>query len=85
MRPDYGCRVHDLLFSPNNPGTRGRLVHAVEEAIESWEDRVRELDVRVVEGGEGAEKVELEIRYRTYLGQERESLRYSASLGNFED
>jgi phage baseplate assembly protein W len=40
MRPDYGCHLHRLLFSPNDETTAGLAIHYVREAIERWEPRV---------------------------------------------
>ena len=40
MRPDYGCHLHRLLFSPNDETTAGLAIHYVRDAIERWEPRV---------------------------------------------
>ncbi|MCG5501136.1 GPW/gp25 family protein [Ectothiorhodospira lacustris] len=39
MRPDYGCRLHRLVFAPNDTGTAGLAIHYVGEAIRRWEPR----------------------------------------------
>lgn len=41
MRPDYGCDLHRLLFSPNDATTAGLAVHYVRQAIERFEPRVQ--------------------------------------------
>jgi phage baseplate assembly protein W len=40
MRPEYGCHLHRLLFSPNDETTAGLAIHYVRDAIERWEPRV---------------------------------------------
>ena len=32
MRPSFGCRLHELVFAPNNAQTRARAQRYVEEA-----------------------------------------------------
>src|SRR5262245_22180582 len=48
MRPDYGCDLHRLVFSPNDDTTAGLAIHYVRQAIERWEPRVEvtRLDAR---------------------------------------
>jgi phage baseplate assembly protein W len=40
MRPQFGCRIWDLLFEPVNANTLGRMEQAVRDAIAQWEPRV---------------------------------------------
>src|SRR5262249_16352614 len=40
MRPDYGCDLHRLVFSPNDDTTAGLAIHYVRRAVERWEPRV---------------------------------------------
>ena len=45
MRPDFGCRIHELVFAPVTGETLGLAKHYVEEALGWWEPRI---DVREV-------------------------------------
>ena len=45
MRPEYGCRLHRLIFAPNDDTTAGLAIHFVREAIRRWEPRVDILDL----------------------------------------
>jgi phage baseplate assembly protein W len=45
-RPDFGCRIHDLMFDPNNGITAGRAVYYCEEALYKYEPRIRKLEVQ---------------------------------------
>ena len=47
MRPDFGCAIHDLVFSVNNSTTTGMVAQRVRDALTRWEPRVDLLDVRV--------------------------------------
>ena len=48
MHPDYGCQLHRLMFEPNDKTTAGLAVHYVRQALETWEKRIRilQLDAR---------------------------------------
>jgi phage baseplate assembly protein W len=45
MRPEYGCDLHRLVFSPNDDTTAGLAIHFVRQAVERWEPRVEILRV----------------------------------------
>jgi phage baseplate assembly protein W len=53
MRPEFGCRIHDLVFGPANASTAGAIAYEVRSALERWEPRIDVVDVRV--GFEAAE------------------------------
>jgi Phage baseplate assembly protein W len=40
MRPDFGCRLNDMVFSSNNLGTATLIQTYVEEALLNWEPRI---------------------------------------------
>ena len=45
MRPDFGCRIHDLVFAPANVTTCTRASLAVKESLVVWEPRVKGIQV----------------------------------------
>lgn len=47
MLPRFGCGIHDVVFAPNNPATRGSLAHNIRDALTKWEPRIDVLDVRI--------------------------------------
>jgi hypothetical protein len=47
MRPEYGCGIHDFVFSPSNATTAGRVAYEVRRSLERWEPRIAVDDVRV--------------------------------------
>ena len=47
MLPGFGCRIHELLFAPNNPATRTRAVEHVRRALVDFEPRIDVLEISV--------------------------------------
>ncbi len=40
MRTTFGCRIHELVFAPNNAETASQAVRYVTEALGMWEPRI---------------------------------------------
>jgi len=40
MLPEFGCRVHEMLFAPNTPSTSQQISEYVEQALNNWEPRI---------------------------------------------
>jgi phage baseplate assembly protein W len=53
MRPDFGCGIHDLVFSTISRITIGLFESRVREAITKWEPRVDILKLDISTGGAG--------------------------------
>lgn len=47
MRPTFGCRIHELVFAPNDPSTYGLARRYVLEALGMWEPRIEVIDVQI--------------------------------------
>ena len=45
MRPEFGCGVHDYVFSPTDGATAGRIAFEVRSALQRWEPRIDVEDV----------------------------------------
>lgn len=45
MRPEYGCRLNELMFALRDETTAGLAIHYVESAIRRWEPRVEVLKI----------------------------------------
>lgn len=60
QRPQFGCRIHDLMFEPNNDITAGRAEYCCEEALLKYEPRLQ--DVTVVAARSASEPNRLDIR-----------------------
>lgn len=61
MRPDFGCRIHDLLFEPLTAATESLIQQYVTEALVMWEPRieVRRVNVYIAPDMDGALLVEI--------------------------
>lgn len=46
--PEFGTRLHGILFQPNDAVTRGLVKQAVTEDVALWERRVRVENVRLL-------------------------------------
>src|SRR6185369_11639834 len=66
MRPDFGCGIHDLVFTSLDTTTLQLIRSSVEDAMRRYEARVELLDVTVDEEAtaDGMLLVELEYRVR---------------------
>ena len=40
MRPEFGCRIHELVFAPMNRETFAQAMQYVEDALAMWEPRI---------------------------------------------
>ena len=78
MRPEFGCRVHELIFDPRNATTEGLLVHYVEEALGRWEPRieVRQVIVSTDPQDRHAGTWYVEIKYRIKATHDDRSIVY---------
>jgi uncharacterized protein len=78
MRPDFGCKIHDLAFAPINAQTLGLVQRYVEEALGWWEPRVDVVDVEVTTDSSmrSVGKLIINIRYRVKTTQDERSLVY---------
>ena len=66
MRPDFGCDLQQLVFSPNDPTTHGLAIHYVRTALNRWEPRIDilSLDATANEADPGRMDIFLEYRLR---------------------
>ena len=47
MRPDFGCGIHDFVFSANSASTIAQIVSEVRQSLIEWEPRIDILDIDV--------------------------------------
>lgn len=64
MRPEFGCGVHDLVFSANDDASIGRVIDEVNRALVSYEPRIDVLDVSAETRGSLVNVLLIEIDYR---------------------
>ena len=76
MRPDFGCRIHELIFAPNNSQTAARVRRYVQEDLGMWEPRIRTTHVDVYADPGDHSKLLIEIEFELKTTHDRRSLVY---------
>jgi len=76
MRPQFGCRIWDLLFEPVNANTIGLMSEAVRDAVSQWEPRVDLDEVTIDPDPADSAKVIINLTYRVRTTNDRRNLVY---------
>jgi phage baseplate assembly protein W len=76
MRPTFGCRLHELVFAPNNNHTAIQARRFVEEALGMWEPRIRVVRVEARPDPDEHTRLMIEIEYQVKTSHDRRSLVY---------
>jgi phage baseplate assembly protein W len=79
MRPNYGCNLHRLVFSPNDDTTAGLAMHYVRQALDRWEPRINilHLDATASQNPSFPGLLEIYLEYRLRSTLESETLTYT--------
>lgn len=64
MRPNFGCGIHELVFTAVDSTAIQRIRSMVEEALLRFEARIDVLGVEVDESATGEGKLLVEVEYR---------------------
>ena len=62
-RPEFGCRIHDILFEPNTLMTAARIEYEVKHALTAFEPRVNEIEVRAKPDDAESSRMNVTISY----------------------
>lgn len=78
MRPDFGCRIHELVFAPAIGETIGLARHYVEEALGWWEPRIDVVEVGVEADtvANGGARLWVSIQYQVRATKDERTLVY---------
>lgn len=82
MRPQFGCGIHNLVFAPNNPTTRGNVAHQVRQALTRWEPRIDVLSVQVSSDSESPNLLLIRVDYRIRSSNAMQNLVYPFYIRN---
>ena len=63
MRPEFGCGIHDEVFSPADASTFGRIAADVRASLRRWEPRIAVQEVDVAPDPDDASTLYIDIRY----------------------
>jgi len=76
MRPTFGCRLHELVFAPNNSHTAAQARRYVEEALGMWEPRIHVTKVDISPDSQDTSRLLIEIEYKLKVNHDKRSLVY---------
>jgi phage baseplate assembly protein W len=80
MRPDYGCEIHRLIFSPNDDTTAGLVIYYVRRALDQWEPRIEVLRLDAERNAESPERLDVILEYRVKATQQIQPFAFSVNL-----
>ena len=78
MMPDFGCRIHELMFAPSTRATATLIADHVEVALARWEPRIDVLSVDSWPSPEGAIHVEVKYKIRSTRAEQAVDLTLGA-------
>jgi phage baseplate assembly protein W len=84
-RPDFGCRIHDLMFAPNNDITAALAEVYCEEALYKYEPRVEHLTVRALANADQPNRLDIRIEYIIAGKNDKRNLVFPFYLRNDEE
>jgi uncharacterized protein len=84
-RPDFGCRIHDLMFAPNNMITAGLAEVYCEEAIYKFEPRVQSVVCRAQPNADEPNRLDVRIEYVIAGKNDKRNLVFPFYLKTDED
>lgn len=76
MRPDFGCRIHDLIFAPNNDVTAARAEYYCKEAIYKFEPRIDEVNCVALPSKDEPNRLDIRITYTIAGKSDKKNLVY---------
>jgi phage baseplate assembly protein W len=85
MRPDFGCRIHDLMFAPNNDITAARAEVYCEEAIYKYEPRVEKVTCTANANADQPNRLDIRIEYVIAGKHDKKNLVYPFYLRTEEE
>jgi phage baseplate assembly protein W len=85
MRPEFGCRIHELIFAPRDPATEGLMIHYIQQALLQWEPRIEVQEVQLETGAAYDAAVHITVHYRVKSTHDERSLIYPLYLMGEEE
>jgi len=62
MRPEFGCDIHDFVFSSMSYFNINRMQESIVDALTLWEPRIRDVEVEITPSEEEG-KMDISISY----------------------
>lgn len=64
MRPDFGCDIHDYVFSVIDISNLTLMKSAVREALTNWEPRIEVLNVNTATDRLNEGRIDIRVEYK---------------------
>lgn len=77
MLPEFGCNIHELMFSPNTRATATRVSHLVMEALARWEPRIEVTKVEAWPDGAGTIRLMVQYTVRSTMTRQELSVAFT--------
>lgn len=84
-RPHFGCRIHDLMFAPNNAITCARAEVFCEEAIYKFEPRIEKVVSTAQPNPDEPNRLDIRIEYVIAGKNEKRNLVFPFYLKNEDE
>jgi len=84
-RPDFGCDIHELMFSPNNPTTASLAEYYCESALSKWEPRISNVKADANPSSDEPNRMDIRITYTIKETNSSRNLVYPFYLQHRED
>jgi len=81
MRPDYGCPLHRLMFSPNDATTAGLAIHYVRQSLLRYEPRIEIVSLDAHADEIYGERLIVMLEYRVKASGRQAMLEFGLNLG----
>ncbi len=84
MRPNYGCDLHSLIFSPNDASTHGLAIHYVKQALQLFEPRIQILTLDANSNNADPGRMDINLEYRVIKTARTDTIDFSMQLNEQE-
>ena len=84
MRPEFGCGIHEFVFSPADATTAGHLAFEVQQSLERWEPRIDVLGIQVTPDAGDGSTLYIDITYAIRGSSDPRNLVFPFYLGVVE-
>ena len=74
MRPEFGCRIHEYLFSSADNETANAIAGEVRAALRQWEPRIDVADVNVLIDPKDPALLYIDVKYSIKATNDRRNL-----------
>jgi len=81
MRPEFGSRLSELVFAPNNGSTLGLARDYAKTALDRWEPRIRVDEVTAVFVEQDYNRMDIDVHYTVRTSNTPDNLVYPFYLG----